>query len=71
MEIGPKKLVNNLNRKLSRSNRAVFRTKRRSESSPEGYTLLETKSGRVHYVSFEDLLRLARELGVLPPVHEQ
>jgi len=65
MDIGPKKLVREVNRKLARSKRAVFRNKKSPDSTPEAYILLDTKSGEGQYLSFEDLLSLAQKLGVL------
>ena len=66
MEKSPKKLVREVNRKLSRSKRAVFRTKARPDSSAEAYTLLDTKSGAAEFLSLEELRTLARKLGLEP-----
>jgi len=65
-QISTKRLVRNLNRKLSQSHQAVFRSERRLESSTEAYTFLDTLSGERRYLSFAELLRLAHQLGVVP-----
>jgi hypothetical protein len=64
MSDSPKRLVREVNRKLSKTNQAVFRTKYHLESSPNAYTLLNTLTRELRYLSFEELLVLAQNLGV-------
>lgn len=64
--IGTQRIVRDMNRKLSKSHQAVFRSEGRPEPSKEAYTFLDTVTRERRYLSLAELLGLARELGVIP-----